>query len=275
MRELGWVESQNFVIDYRFAEGDDDRLSDMAAELVRIDADVIVTTGTPATIAVKNATSTIPVVATNFGDPVGLGVVASLGHPGGNITGFAFSVGMDIYGKQLEFLKETVPKVREVAILSNQANPSHVLAITHLKVAAQALRVKLQFLEAGGLNEFDGALAAMSKEHAGALLVVSDSVFIRHKTQLADLAAKNRLPSMYVIRDHVEAGGLMSYGPNFLDLFRRSATFVDKIFKGAKPGDLPVQQPTKFELVINLKTAKSLGLTFPQSILLRADEVID
>jgi putative ABC transport system substrate-binding protein len=182
---------------------------------------------------------------------------------------------MDIYGKQLEFLKETVPKVREVAILSNQANPSHVLAITHLKVAAQALRVKLQFLEAGGLNEFDGALAAMSKEHAGALLVVSDSVFIRHKTQLADLAAKNRLPSMYVIRDHVEAGGLMSYGPNFLDLFRRSATFVDKIFKGAKPGDLPVQQPTKFELVINLKTAKSLGLTFPQSILLRADEVID
>jgi putative ABC transport system substrate-binding protein len=275
MRELGWVEGQNIIIDYRFAEGDVDRLSDLAAELVRIHSDVIVATGTPAAIAAKNATSTIPIVATNFGDPVGLGLVASLGHPEGNITGFSFSVGMGIYGKQLELLKETVPKIRDVAILSNPANPSHTLAIRDLKVAAQTLRVRLRLLEAGGLKEFDGALAEMSKEHEGALLVVSDSVFIRHKTQLADLAAKNRFPSMYVIREHVEAGGLMSYGPNLLDLFRRSATFVDKIFKGATPNDLPVQQPTKFELVINLKTAKALGLTIPQSILLRADEVIE
>jgi putative ABC transport system substrate-binding protein len=275
MRELGWVEGQNIIIDYRFAEGNFSRLSDLAVELVRIDADVIVATGTPAAIAAKNATSTIPIVATNFGDPVGLGLVASLGHPGKNITGFSFSVGMDIYGKQLELLKETVPQIREVAILSNPANPSHALAIRELKVAAQALRVKFQFLEARGLKEFDGALAAMSKEHEGALLVVSDSVFVRQKTQLADLAAKNRLPSIYVIREHVEAGGLMSYGPNLLDLFRRSATYVNKIFKGAKPADLPVQQPTKFELIINLKTAKALDITIPATLLSRADEVIE
>ena len=275
MRELGWVEGQDIIVDHRFAEGDVDRLSELAAELVRIDVDVIVTTGTPATIAAKNATSTIPIVAVTLGDPVGLGAVASLGHPGGNITGFSAFVGMDIYGKQLELLKETVPEIREVTILSDPVNPSHALAVRDLKLAAQALRVRLQLLEARGLKEFDGAFSAMRKEHERALLVISDSVFIRHKTQLADLAARNRFPSMYTVREHVEAGGLMSYGPNLLDVFRRSAAFVDKIFKGAKPNDLPVQQPTKFELVINLKTAKALGITIPPMLLARADEVIE
>ena len=272
MRELGWIDGQSFVIDFRFAEGDVDRLSNLAVELVRIDADVIVATGTPATIAAKNATSTIPIVATNFGDPVGLGVVASLGHPGGNITGFSFGV---TYAKLLELLQETVPNIREVTILSNPANPSHALAMKDLKVAAQALRVSLQLLEAQGVKEFDNAFAAIPKEHERALLVISDSVFIRHKTQLAVLTAKNRLPSVYAFREYVEAGGLMSYGPNLFDLFRRSAAFVDRIFRGAKPNDLPVQEPTKFELVINVKTANALGINIPPTLLARADEIIE
>ena len=275
LRDLGWVEGQNITIDPGFAEGRSDRLSDLAVELVRLKVDIIVATSTQAALAAKNATGTIPIVAANSGDPVGLGLIESLARPGGNITGLTISVGAETYGKELELLKEIAPEVRRVAVLSNPANPFHTLAILNVKVAAQALKVELQLLEARGSNEFDGAFATMSKERAGALLVVTDSVFVLHRARLADLASKNRLPSMYGMGEYVKAGGLIAYGPNLSDRFRHSATLVDKILKGAKPADLPVQQPTKFELTINLKTAKALGLTVPPSLLARADEVIE
>jgi putative ABC transport system substrate-binding protein len=276
LRELGWVEGQNIVIDYRFAEGRLDRLPDLAAELVRLKVDIIVAVATQGVAAAKNATETIPIVMISGGaDPVGLGFVASLARPGGNVTGLSFSVGPEIIGKGLELIKETVPKVRRVAVLSNPASPVQSLFIREANVAARSLGVQLQLLEARGPNEFDGAFAAMAKERVEALLVPADSVFVLHRTRLADLAARSRLPAAYGIRENVEAGGLMSYGPSTLDLFRRSATFVDKILKGAKPGDLPVERPTKFELVINLKAAKALGLTIPPSLLARADQVIE
>ena len=274
LRELGWVEGQNIVIDYRFAEGRFDRLPDLAAELVRLKVDIIVAAPTPTAVAAKNATGTIPIVMINVGDPVGLGLIASLARPGGNVTGLSFSVGMETFGKGLELLKETVPQVRRVAILSNPGNPSHALAIRDLKVAARSLGVQLLLLEARDPNEFDGAFAAMAKERVGALLVVADTVFIFQRARLADLAAKNQLPSMHGARENVEAGGLMSYGPSLQHSSRRAAAFVDKILKGAKPAELPVEQPTKFEFVINLKTARALGLSIPPSLLLRADDVI-
>jgi len=275
LRELGWVEGQNIVIDYRFAEGRYDRLPDLAAELVRLKVDLIVASPTPAVVAAKNATETIPIVMLSGSvDPVGLGFIASLARPGGNVTGLSYGVGPEIFSKALELLKETVPKVRRVAILSNPASPIQPLIIREVNVAARSVGVQLQLLEAQGPNEFDGAFAAMAKERVGALLVVADSLFIFHRTRLADLAARSRLPAAYGVREHVEAGGLMSYGPSLRDLFRRGATYVDKILKGAKPADLPVEQPTQFELVINLKTAKALGLTIPQSLLQRADELI-
>jgi putative ABC transport system substrate-binding protein len=275
LRELGWVEGQNISIDPRFAEGRSDRLADLAAELVRLKVDIIITTSTPATLAAKNATGTTPIVAANFGDPVGLGLIESLARPNGNITGLSFSVGVETFGKELELLKEIAPEFRRVAVLSNPTNPYHAPAISNVKVAAQALKVELQLLETRGSNEFDGAFAAMSKERAGALLVVTDPIFVLHRARLADLASKNRLPSMYGMGEYVKAGGLIPYGPNLSDRFRHAATFVDKILKGAKPADLPVQQPTKFELTINLRTAKTLGLTVPPSLLARADEVIE
>jgi putative ABC transport system substrate-binding protein len=276
LRELGWVEGQNIVIDYRYAEGRVDRLPDLAAELVRLKVDLIVASaGTQAATAAKNATETIPIVMIYVRDPVGTGLIASLARPGGNVTGVSGSAGLELFAKQLELLKETVPKIRRVAILSNPDNAYHQLAIREANVAARSLGVQLQLLEARGPNEFDGAFAAMAKERVGALLVLSDAIFNSHRTRLADLAARSRLPAAYAVRESVEAGGLMSYGPSFLDLYRRSAAYVDKILKGAKPADLPVEQPTTFELVINLKTAKALGLTIPQSLLQRADQVIE
>ena len=271
LRELGWVEGQNITIDSRFAEGRSDAVSDLAAELVRLKVDIIVVTSTPATAAAKNATKTIPVVIASAGDPVGLGLIANLARPGGNITGMTH---VDTSGKALELLKEIVPKVRHVALLWNPANPSHARAMESVKLTARSLGVQLQLLEAREPNQFDGAFAAMSKERAGALLVLTDSVFQRDRARLAGLAAKNRLPAMYERSEYVKAGGLISYGLNLSALFRQSATFVDKILRGAKPAGLPVQQPTKFELTINLKTAKALGLTIPPSVLARADEVI-
>ena len=275
LRELGWVEGQNIVIDYRFAEGQYDRLPALAAELVRLKADVIVVSPTQPAVAAKNATGTIPIVMIGAGaDPVGQGLVASLARPGGNVTGLSYGVGQEIFGKQLALLKEAVPKVRRVAVLWNPAVSAIVAAIGEVKVAARSLGMQLQVLEARGPNDFDGAFAAMVKERAGALLVLVDPMFSFHRTRLADLAVKSRLPAVYTNRQPVEAGGLMSYGPSFSDLWRRAAGYVDKILKGAKPADLPVEQPTKFELVINLKTAKALGLTIPPSLLVRADEVI-
>jgi putative ABC transport system substrate-binding protein len=275
LRELGWIEGQNIVIDYRFAEGRLDRLPDLAAELVRLKVDIIVSFGTQGVTAAKNATETTAIVMIAVRDPVGTGFIASLARPGGNVTGVSGSAGLEIVAKQLELLKETVPKAHRVAILSNPTNAYHQLAIREVNVAARSLGVQLQILEARGPNEFDGAFAAMGKERAGALVVVSDVIFNNHRTRLADLAARSRLPAAYGVRESVEAGGLMSYGTSFLDLHRRAATYVDKILKGSTPADLPVEQPTKFELVINLKTAKALGIEVPPMLLARADEVIE
>jgi putative ABC transport system substrate-binding protein len=275
LREIGWVEGKNIFIEYRWAEGRPERLPDLAAELVRLKVDVTLAGPTSASVAAKNATETIPIVMIAVRDPVGTGLIASLVRPGGNVTGVSGYAGLEIVAKQLVLLKETVPKIRRVAILSNPANAYHQFAIREVNVAARSLGVQLQLLEARGPNDFDGAFAAMAKERVGALLVLSDAVLNSHRTRLADLAARSRLPAAYGVRESVEAGGLMSYGPSFLDLFRRAATYVDKILKGARPGDLPVEQPTKFELVINLKTAKALGLTIPPSLLQRADQVIE
>jgi putative tryptophan/tyrosine transport system substrate-binding protein len=275
LRELGWVEGQNIVIERRFAEGRFDRLPDLATELVRLKVEVIVAGVTPAAVAAKNATRTIPIVMFGVGDPVGLGLVASLGRPGGNVTGLSFSVGMDTFGKALELLKETLPKVRRLAVLWNPANPAHAAATGNVKAAATSLAMQLQLLEAREPNEFEGAFAVMAKQRVDALLIVSDGMFVLHRARLTDLAIRNRLPSMHAVREMVEAGGLMSYGPSIVVAWRRAAFFVDRILKGANPADLPVEQPTKFELVINLRTAKALGLTIPASLLQRADQVLE
>ena len=274
LRDLGYVEGQNIAIEYRWAEGRFERLPDLAAELVRLKVDVIVSVVTQASLAAKNATRTIPIVMVAAGDPLGSGLVASLARPGGNVTGPS-SMLAELAGKELELLKETVPNVSRVAVLWNPANAvwqAQMLRAT--EVAARALGLQLQLLEARGPDELEGAFAAMTRERASALLVQVDVIFALHARRIADLAAKRRLPAMYGSREHVEAGGLISYAPNVPDVFRRAATYVDKILKGAKPADLPVEQPTKFELVINLKTAKALGLTIPQAVLIRADEVI-
>ena len=272
--ELGWIEGQNIAIEYRFAEGRFDRLADLAGELVRLKVDVILAASTPPALAAKSATKTIPIVMATSADPVELGLVATLARPGGNVTGLSFSVALDVVGKELELLRETVPKVRRVAVLWNPANPGNALAMKTVTRTAQSLGVQLQPLEARGSNEFEAAFAAMARGGTEALLVVPDSVFGLYRAQLQNLVAKSRLPAMYGLREHAEAGGLMSYAVDVRDSFRRSATYVDKILKGAKPADLPVEQPTKFELVINLKTAKALGLTIPPAVLARADEVI-
>ncbi len=275
LRDLGWVEGQNIDIEYRWAAGRFDRLPDLAADLVHLKVDVIIAAPTPAALAAKNATGTVPIVAVSLTHPVELGLVGSLARPGGNVTGLSYSVGADIFGKDLELLKEVVPRVRRVAVLSNPDSPAQPLTVRNVKDAARSLGLQLQLLEARGPEGFDGAFAAMAREHVGALLVVQDPAFIPHRARLVDLAAKNRLPSIFTQREDAEAGGLMSYGPSLSDLYRRAGTYVDKILKGANPGDLPVEQPTKFELVINLKTAKALGLTIPPSLLQRADQVIE
>jgi len=236
--------------------------------------DLIVAPSTPTIFAAKNATKAIPIVMVSGGDPVGLGLVASLARPGGNITGLTSTVGPEIAGKQLELLKETVPKISRMAVLWNPTTPGNALALREAEIAARALRVELQLLEARRLNDFESAFAAMSTKGAGALLVLGDVMFTTYRIRLANLAVKSRLPAIYGARQFVDEGGLMSYGANVLDNFRRAAVYVDKILKGAKPGDLPIERPTKFELVINLKTAKALGLTIPPSVLRRADEII-
>ena len=275
LKDLGWIEGQNIVIEWRFSGGRAELLPDLAAELVRLRVDLIVVPSSPTALAAKNATKTIPLVTVAVGDPVALGLVASLARPGGNITGLTNSVGPEIAGKQLELLKEVVPRVSRMAVLWNPNTRGNALALRETEIAARALGLELQPLEARSLNDFDRAFAAMTAKRAGALLVLGDVMFSTHRNRLADLAAKNRLPAMYAARESVEAGWLMSYGPNTPELFRRAATYVDKILKGAKPGDLPIEQPTKFELVINLKTANALGLTIPPSLLQRADQVIE
>src|SRR5437660_3464066 len=274
LRQLGWVVGQNIAIEPLWAEGRFERLPDLAGELVRLKVNVIVASVTQASLAAKHATGTIPIVMVGVGDPLGSGLVDSLARPGGNVTGPS-SMLAEASRKQLALLKETIPRAAVVAVLRNPATPVwQAAALRETEVAGRAMGLRLQLLEARGPDELDGAFAAMTRELADALFVPADIIFVRYTQRMADLAARHRLPAMYGFREHVEAGGLMSYAANFSVMFHRAATFVDKILKGAKPSDLPVEQPTKFELVINLKTAKALGITIPQSVLQLADEVI-
>jgi putative ABC transport system substrate-binding protein len=273
LRELGYVEGQNIAIEYRSAEGKVERLPGLAAELVRLKVDVIVAASPPATEAAKRATSTIPIVFTVSGDPVAEGLVASLARPGGNITGLA-TISPALVGKQLEMLKGVVPKASRMAILQNPSNQGHPRAVRQAEDAARVLGVRLQVLKARTPSEIEAAFAAMRSQRADGVLVLRDAEFRAQRAQIVALAAKSRLPAVYGLREEAEAGGLMAYGASVPQLFRRAATYVDKILKGAKPADLPVEQPTKFELVINLKTAKALGLTIPSSLLGQAEEVI-
>ena len=271
LRELGYVDGENVAIHYRYAEGRRERLPALAAELVRLKVDVIVTSAPPVPQAAAQATSTIPIVFTSAVDPVAVGLVASLARPGGNITGLA-AMGAEVVGKHLELLKELAPQVSRVAILRNPGNQFHARALREAESAARALGMELQVLQARTPAEIEAAFSAMRRQRAGGALVLRDSFFFLQRTQIVALAAKSRLPTVHGLREEAEAGGLMAYGESILQTWRRAATYVDKILKGAKAADLPVEQPTKFELVINLRTAKTLGLTIPQSVLLGADE---
>jgi len=274
LRELGYIEGQNIVLEYRYAEGRAERLPDLAAELVSLKVDVIVAGGTPAPLAAKHATGTIPIVMTAAGDPVGSGLVTSLARPGGNVTGLS-ARSPELAGKRLQILKEVVPGLARVAVLWNATNPYAALVVRETEAAARTLGVQVQFLEVRGPDDFGNALPAAIRGRPDALILVEDPLTFRYRMQVADFAVRHRLPTTYGYREFAEAGGLMTLGPNLADMYRRAASYVDKILKGAKPGDLPVEQPTKFELVINLRTAKALGLTIPQSLLLRADQVIE
>ena len=274
LRDLGYVEGQNISIEYRWADGNFERLPALAAELVGLRVDVIVAAVTQASLAAKAATATIPVVMVAVSDPVGSGLVASLARPGGNLTGTS-AMTAETAGKPLGLLKETLPKISRVAALWNPANP--VFQAAHLReveITAKALGVKLQSLQARDPEEINSAFAAIVSERTRAVQVLGDPVFNMHRKQIAALALKHRLPAASGVKEYADAGLLMSYGANFPEFYRRAATYVDKILKGAKPGDIPVERATKFELVINLKTAKQIGLTFPQSVLYRADKVI-
>ena len=276
LRDLGYVEGRNIVIEYRWAEGKYDRLPNLAADLVSLKVDVIVAGGTSAGPAAQQATKTIPIVLAVSSDPVGTGLVAGLARPGGNITGLSIQQ-VELSAKSLELLKEAVPKVSRAAVLWNPdpASPAGAPQMRETEAAARTLGVKLQSLEVRSPDDLEGAFQAAARGRAGALLALGDPMLFIHRTRIVGLAAKNRLPAMYFAREFVGAGGLMSYGTNLADIYRRAATYVDKILKGAKPADLPVEQPMRFELVINMKTAKALGITFPPSILIRADQVIE
>jgi putative ABC transport system substrate-binding protein len=275
LRELGYIEGQNIVIEYRFAEGKFDLLDQLAAELVRLNVDIIVSVVTQASLAAKNATSTIPIVIVSVADPVGAGLVASLARPGANVTGTS-AMTSEVIGKSLALLKQTVPVVSPVAVLWNPNNVTYQGQILReTEMAAGKLGVELQTFGVRAPDELDRTFAAITGARAASLLVLPDPLFSAYTARIADLADKSRLPAMYGLREDVAAGGLMAYGPKYAELYRRAATYVDKILKGAKPADLPIEQPTMFEFVINLKTAKALGLTIPSGILAIADEAIE
>jgi len=274
MRELGYVEGQNIAIEYRYADGKFDRLPHLAGELVRSQVDVIVAGGGLSAIrSAKNATSTIPIVMTGTADPVASGLILSLARPGGNVTGPTMG-DRELAGKRLELLKETVPKVSRVAVLSSGTSPTMSLSINEIKTTARALGLQIQSVEVRSADDLEGAFQTIVQGRSHALAVDPSPVFTSNRKQILAFAANNRLPAMYPWREYVEDGGLMSYAAKLSDLYRRAATYVSKILKGAKPSDLPVEQPTKFEFIINLKTAKQIGLTIPANVLLRADKVI-
>jgi putative tryptophan/tyrosine transport system substrate-binding protein len=273
LRELGYVEGKNIVIEWRSAEGKADRLPGLVTELVRFKVDVIVTAGTASTRAAKQATVTIPIVMGFDDDPVGSGFAASLARPGGNITGLS-TLSPETSGKQLELLREILPKLSRVGVLGDVTRPGIPQALREINLAADAFRVQVQYLEVRGPKDIETAFRAASQERADAVLVLGSPVLLSQRRQVIDLAVKSLLPAIYARQEYVEDGGLMTYGASVTDLFRRAATYVDKILKGAKPADLPIEQPKKFEFVINLKAAKQIGLTIPPNVLARADKVI-
>jgi len=273
LRELGYVEGKSIVIEYRWAEGKFDRLPDLAAELVRLKVDVILSGGPTATRPAKEASVTIPIVMAFDDDPVGSGFVASLARPGGNITGLS-TLAPEISGKQLELLKEIVPRLSRVAVFGTSTRSGNAQALREIELAAGTLGVQLQYLDVLGAKDIEALFRAASKGRADAVLALASPTLLLQRTQIADLAVKNRLPAIYDRAEFVEDGGLMTYSVSITDLFRRAATYVDKILKGAKPADLPVEQPTKFEFIVNLKAAKQIGLTIPPNVLARADKVI-
>ncbi len=273
LRELGYVEGQNLTIDYRYWEGNVDRLQNFAAEFVRLNCGVIVTQGTEAAQTAKDVIKTIPVVMAFGADAVRRGIVADLAHPGGNITGMT-NAGAELYGKRLELLKETVPKLARVAFLWSPTNPNADDELKEVEPVARFLRIGLQSIEVKGPDDFEGAFQAATKKRAQALMLGGGGFFAFHEKRIIDLATKNRLPAMYIVERFVEAGGLMSYGEDRAEMFRRAAEIVDMILKGTKPADIPVERPKKFDLVINLKTAKQLGMTIPPEVLARASRII-
>ena len=274
LKELGYREGHNIAYEYRWAEGKNERLVELAKELVDVKVDIITTLSTPAALAAKNVTKTIPIVFTGVGDPVGAGVVHSLSHPGGNVTGIS-TLATELSAKRLELLKEIVPNAAPVAMVWNDTNPSMVLSAREAQNAADRLDLNLQSIGVHDLISFDAAFATISSSHFNALLTLVDPFTREHRQRIVDFAAQRRLPAIYESREFVDAGGLVSYGPSLPAVQRRAADYVNMIFKGSKPGDLPVEQPTKFELVINVKTARELGLTIPPTVLERADELID
>ena len=273
LRDFGYIEGKNIVVEYRYVEGKFDRNSSLVAELVQLNVDVLVVPGPGGTRAAKQATKTIPIIMVSQEDPVAAGFIDSLARPGGNITGVARFT-RELSGKRLELLTQVVPKISRVGVLGDANASSTILGFKEYGAAARALKIPIQSIEVRGSNDFEGAFRAAAKGRTNALIMIRNPVFTRHQKQLADLAIKNRLPSMHETSDFVEAGGLVSYSSNEAETFRRAAYFVDRIIKGAMPADLPVEQPTKFELVVNLKTAKQIGLTIPQKVLARADKVI-
>jgi putative ABC transport system substrate-binding protein len=275
MRERGWIEGQNVFIEFRFADGQVERLPQLVNELIQLQVDVIVAASSASTRAAKAATQTIPIVMAASADALGEGFVSSLAYPRGNITGMTFLAGPEIAGKQLELLKAVAPTASRVAVLSNPSNGSHAAFVAEIATAAPRLGAQLRVLHVQSPDQIESAFLAIARDRAAALLVLTDSMFLGQGRAITERAALSKLPAMYSQREFVHAGGLASYGPSLSDMFRRSATHVDKILRGAKPSDLPVEQPTKFELVLNLRTAKALALTFPQSVLLRADEVLE
>jgi putative ABC transport system substrate-binding protein len=273
LRNVGYVEGQNIAIEYRYSEGEDSRLTDLADELVRLKVHVIFAPTTTAALAAKNATHEIPIITATAGDPVGSGLVASLARPGGNVTGLSLLASLEISGKQLQLLKEVLPKLTRIAVLVDPSNPPTAGLLKETEQAGRSLGVQLRVVEARDPTELESALSTVKKDHPGALLVIA-APSIGGNPRIVSFATSNRLPTMYPYTESVDAGGLMCYGPNRPDLFRRAATYVDRILKGARPDDLPVEQPIKFEFIINLKAAKQIGLTIPPNVLARADRVI-
>jgi putative ABC transport system substrate-binding protein len=274
LRELGYQEGRNIVIEYRWADGNYARFPALIAELIAAKVDVIVTAGTPAALAVKKAMTTVPLIMVAVGDPVGTGLVPSLARPGGNLTGLS-SIAPDLDGKRLHLLREVVPTLSHVAVFSNSLNTFHVVSMRHAIAAAQTMGIKLQWHDIRKSEDLDGAFAAIRKERPDALLILADRVFLHNRQRMMDFTEEQRLPNVNPYKELVEAGGLMSYRPSYEDIHKRAAIYVDKILKGAKPADLPIEQPSKFNFVINLKAAKMLGVTVPPSLLTLADEVIE